>query len=379
MESNAFKPIRLKEARELRGYTMVDLANTLGVTRQAISQYENGSTKPSMSNLIRLSNFLNIPLYYFLRERPRYSIKTSPLFFRKFNSSTKKHRIQAERYEEWLTDIIEYLDGYLNFPPTNLLHIDSDFTKLKPQHIEDIASGLRKFWKLGEYPISNITMLLENNGIVLGHKKLDGKLDSFSCWHNNRSYILLTNNNRTAVRSRFNAMHEIGHLILHKDVTEEELEDRDLHKRIEDQANRFASAFLMPASTFASDFISISTEALLYLKRRWLVSMKAIATRAYDLGFITESQKVGVFKRLAPYRNQEPLDKEIPIERPVLLSRGIEVLIADGVLTKTKLLRELNIPNMDLIELACLESNYFDLGSDENIIDLNFKESIPHS
>lgn len=374
METNSFKPARLKEARELRGYTMVDLAKALNITRQAISQFENGKSKPSMSNLIRLSNFLNVPVYYFLKERPRYSTRISPLFFRRYNTATKKNRIQAERYEEWLTDINEYLDDYFNFPVTNLFHTEKDFTELKNRDIEEIALRLRNFWKLGEYPISNITMLLENNGIVIGHKRLEGKLDSFSCWHDNRAYILLTNNNRTAVRSRFNAMHEVGHLIMHKDVAEEELENKKLHKKIEDQANRFASAFLMPKCTFANDFINISEDALKILKKRWLVSMKAIAVRAYDLDFITESQKVSIFKKLAPYRNQEPLDKEIPIEKPVLLFRGIKMLIDEGSLSKKKLLDELNIPAKDLIELTCMENNFFNFETDENIIALNIKE-----
>lgn len=374
MQNNRFRPLRLKEARELRGYTMVDLANALNITRQAISQFENGTSKPSMANLIRISNILNVPLYFFLRDRPRSSPRTSPIYFRKFNSATKKNRTQAIRYEELFTDIFEYLNNFLNFPTPNLIDIDIDFTKLTNQHIEEIALQLRKYWMLSEHPISNITMLLENNGIVIGHKSLSGKLDSFSCWHRNRPNILLTNNNRTAVRTRWNAIHEVGHLVLHKDVTEEELESVKWHKIIEDQANRFASAFLMPANTFTKDFISTSMDALLYLKRRWLVAIKAIARRASDLGFINESQLINTYKKLAPYKNQEPLDDEIPTEKPVLLSRGIKMLINDGMITKTKLLDDLNMPTKDLIELTCSDPKYFEFESEKNIINLNLKE-----
>lgn len=371
---NRFRPERLKEAREIRGYTMVDLANALNISRQAISQFEKGTAKPNMANLIRISSILNVPLYYFLRDRASSSSRTSPIYFRRFNTATKKHRVQAIRYEEWITYIFEFLNNYLNFPKPNLIQSNIDFTKLTNDQIEEIALQLRRHWMLSDRPISNITMLLENNGIIIGHKNLSGKLDSFSCWHCDRPNVVLTNNNRSAVRTRNSAMHEIGHLVLHRDVTDEELENARWHKLIENQANRFASAFLMPITTFTNDFISTSEDALRILKRRWLVSMKAIVRRASDLRLINESQLINAYKKLSPYRKKEPLDDDIPMEKPVLLSRGINMLINDGFITRPQLLDELNLPIKDIIELTCLDSNYFDVESEENVVNIKMKE-----
>lgn len=44
------------------------VAETLGVSRQAVSKWENGSSDPSMTNLIALSNLFDINLKEMLKE-----------------------------------------------------------------------------------------------------------------------------------------------------------------------------------------------------------------------------------------------------------------------------------------------------------------------
>ncbi len=375
MKNNKFIPERLTEAREIRGYTKADLSNLLGLSRQAISQFENHTSIPSVSTLISLSQVLEMPLNYLLTQRPRTSTRTSPIFFRKYNSATKMNRIQATRLEEWFTDIYEYLSKYFDFPSINLFEYNDYFTTIEDDDIEDLSLKLRKFWGLGDGPISNMTRLVENNGLTIGKTKLSGKLDSYSCWRGQRTNIILTSSARSAVRLRFDIAHEIGHLILHKYIDEEEFEDSTRHKVIEEQANKFASALLMPATTFVQDFISSSLEALLYLKKRWLVSIQAIAIRCYDLGLINENQKEYIFKRLNLIygRKKEPLDDEIILETPVLLSRGLENLIDSGIITRDELLKELNLPIQQLIELSSIDPKFFDLKSHENVIELKIK------
>ena len=40
-------PLRIKDAREYCRFSMVELADKIDKTRQAISQFENGQTKPT--------------------------------------------------------------------------------------------------------------------------------------------------------------------------------------------------------------------------------------------------------------------------------------------------------------------------------------------
>lgn len=52
----------LKQAREGKGLSQADLADAVGLKQSTISQYENGSRKPSLVKAKRLSNILGISL-----------------------------------------------------------------------------------------------------------------------------------------------------------------------------------------------------------------------------------------------------------------------------------------------------------------------------
>lgn len=374
MINKQFIPERLIEAREIRGYTKADLARFLGLSRQAISQFEKGTTLPGSSTLIALTRVLRMPLDYFFTNRPRSSTRTSPIYFRKRNAATKISRIQGSRLEEWFADINEYLSQYFDFPEIRMLDYNNEPSTIVDDDIEEIALQLRQYWGLGQGPISNMTRLIENNGFMLGRIKLSGLMDSYSCWREARANIIITNAAISSVRYRFDIAHELGHLILHRHIDEHEFEDSENHKLFEDQANAFASAFLMPATAFAKDFLSSTLDALIYLKKRWLVSIQAIAMRCLDLSLISETQKDYVFKKLSLMdgRKKEPLDNEIPIENPVLLSRSLGILIEKGIATQEQLLADLSLPVQELADLSNLNPDIFDR---DNVIGLKLKDS----
>lgn len=53
---------KLKELRKTQGLTQLELAERLFVSRQAISGWEAGTSRPSTENLQSLSRLFNIPL-----------------------------------------------------------------------------------------------------------------------------------------------------------------------------------------------------------------------------------------------------------------------------------------------------------------------------
>lgn len=59
---------KLKELRTARGISQQDLAELVGVSRQTISKWENEIVLPSVDNLMRLSQVLQLPLEAFLRD-----------------------------------------------------------------------------------------------------------------------------------------------------------------------------------------------------------------------------------------------------------------------------------------------------------------------
>lgn len=59
---------RLKELRTARGISQENLAELVGVSRQTISKWENGTVQPSADNLIRLSQVFQFPVEAFLKD-----------------------------------------------------------------------------------------------------------------------------------------------------------------------------------------------------------------------------------------------------------------------------------------------------------------------
>lgn len=58
----------IKSHREHKGYTQEFVAEKLGVSRQAVSKWENGTTEPSTSNLFALAKLFDMPVEEFMKE-----------------------------------------------------------------------------------------------------------------------------------------------------------------------------------------------------------------------------------------------------------------------------------------------------------------------
>jgi transcriptional regulator with XRE-family HTH domain len=253
-----FQPQRLREAREARGMTATQLAELLGISRNAISQYETGKNSPSPDTFTAIAAKLNMPTAYFLR--PSQVQRGGIVFYRSMASATKAARGRAERKYAWIREITSCLSQYVDFPKSNLPNwpVPDDPAKLTDEEVEDYAAKLRSFWGLGKGPISDMICLLENNGIIVSRFALDAAtLDGFSEWveEEKRAYIVLASDKDTAVRSRFDAAHELAHLVLHRKINRKAITVTEQFKLIEQQAHRFASAFLLPEESFRKELL----------------------------------------------------------------------------------------------------------------------------
>lgn len=362
---------RLTEAREARGImTKSALADLLDLSVKAVSQYENNIMKPRHETVTRMAQQLRVKESFFFIPLPRKI--SNPVFWRSRHAATNASRTVAERKLNWAKCISdEYLKQYLELPSLNIptreeLGIPDDPKALSDNDIEKITLHLRQFWGLGTLPIPDMTLLLENNGIQVTYGDLaSGKLDAFSnvSEFDKSFHIFLGTDESTAVRSRMDASHELGHLILHSHLSKKFLDDKDKTKRhalIERQAFSFASSFLMPADSFRSDVWMTSLEALLSLKERWKVSVKAMIMRCAQLGMIPEDQ----VKRLwisynRRWKTAEPKDNAIPFEAPQLMKQCFDMLIDAKLKTKAQILHELPYSQRDIETLMNLPEGYF--------------------
>lgn len=57
-------PRRLKQARDMRGITQLDLSKLAGLAPSAVSHFETGSRRPSLDNLVKISKALNVTTDY---------------------------------------------------------------------------------------------------------------------------------------------------------------------------------------------------------------------------------------------------------------------------------------------------------------------------
>ena len=70
---------RIKELRLARGLSQVDLADSLGVTKQSVSNWENSNIQPSIDMLMRLANYVSVSTDYLLGMDDRDYIEVTGL------------------------------------------------------------------------------------------------------------------------------------------------------------------------------------------------------------------------------------------------------------------------------------------------------------
>jgi Zn-dependent peptidase ImmA (M78 family)/transcriptional regulator with XRE-family HTH domain len=353
---------RLREAREARGLSQTALAEILGVTRAAVSQYEAGSATPRPEILERISQVLNFPPHFFSRPVPQRAAPA--VFYRSMSSATKVARAKAERRFLWMADdFVPYLGQFVELPKVNFpdLPLPADLLVMSDNQIEDVAATVRRFWGLGEGPISNVVWLLENNGAIVTRGYLEvADLDSFCAWVASRPYVFLNADKQSAARSRFDAAHELAHLILHRGIEGRRLERRADHAILERQAHRFAAAFLLPARSFLDAVYMPTLDAFRALKPIWRVSIGMMIMRAEHLNLISQEQsrRLWVAYSRRGWKRGEPLDPELPAEEPRLQRSAFELLIGEGVQTPDDVLLNLGLPATDIEAVAGLQPGY---------------------
>ncbi len=361
-----FDGARLRQAREARQVSGVALAAMLGVTRASISNYEKGWQSPSPEILTRLSQVLNLKPSFFTTPMPSEQ-GGSALFWRSLAAATASARRSGEVRLEWLLEIVGYLRRFVSLPTVNFPPslVSSELTELPGEDIERIAEDARRYWGLGDGPISDVTLLAENNGAVIARCDLGSDaLDAFSRWYwsSGVPFVFLGTGRSASARDRFNLAHELGHLLLHRYLPQKGIGRLERHKEVEAQAHRFAGAFLLPAGRFQDELFSLSLDAFLVLKADWNVSVGAMIQRVADLGIATDDQvrRLWINYNRRGWRRKEPLDDETPPEDPRVLRRAVEMLVNAGVRTRAQIAGSFSISTNDFEELVGLPHGYLE-------------------
>ncbi|WP_298335380.1 XRE family transcriptional regulator [uncultured Erythrobacter sp.] len=363
--SSGFNPLRLSIARSARGLKKVELAAKIGRSPAIITKWESAeySHKPDEEDLARLSQSLRVDPTWFFKGLVSDG---SASFFRSLRSELKSARDKTAAKLVFAHDIYEAAAQHIEFPYVDIPQIEesNSYKTLSMDRIDSIADQVRDYWGLGDGPIDDVLTVIENAGVIVADDYLvSKKLDGVSRWFDDRPVILLAKDKETGVRRRFDAAHELGHIILHRNVSDRQLiEDWQL---IEDQAMAFAAAFLMPSSSFAHSVRDTSLDSLANLKPIWKVSIAAMLMRLRSLNLIdqTESKNLWKYYSYRKWRGNEPHDNQIDFEEPVNLASAIAMIAEDGLAELRKFLRDVGLLPDDLSSLAGVSEGTFALAT----------------
>ncbi len=341
MAIERFNHHMLTLGREARTLTQAELAARLAIGQGTLSKYETGIHEPPDDFVLHLARTLGFPQGFFYQAEQPYGFP--PFHYRKRKKLSAKAlgRIVAEMNIRRM-HIKKLAMGFELRTNRFIPEIDRDEyqgrQRTRINLIEDIARSIRESWMLPRGPIANMVNLIEaNGGVVIPCDFQTDLIDAMSQRVDGMPVLFFVNIKAPADRVRYTLAHELGHMVLHTTT----LRDDD---EMEDEADHFAGAFLLPADDVIYQLRRFDLRHLANMKGYWKVSMQAIAYRAAMLNLVTPYQSKMFWIEMGKlgYRKREP--NEPPQESPRLLRQMVEFHK-----------KKLGYSCKDLAELLCVE------------------------
>lgn len=310
MTDRAPNPRMITLAREARGLVQSELAKKLSIGQGTLSKIEGGVLAPGESILAALSAELDFPVDFFLEDGHVHGLGTDAhhQLYRRRKSLSMKSLKQVEAMVNIARmHLATFLRSVSVEPDRTIPRLDLEEYE---GNVEHVAASIRAAWTVPGGPIDNLIALLESAGaIVVPFDFGTDQIDATSVWLKDLPPIILYNRGLLADRCRFTLAHELGHLVMHSLVPSPDMEN---------EADRFAAEFLMPAKEIGPQLARMSLRRAAQLKPYWKVSMASLIYRAQQLGKLTkqEAQRLYISMGAHGYRTREPAELDIPLEQP---------------------------------------------------------------
>ena len=368
----------LTNIRILNELSRSQLAEKLGITEQAVWQYENGYVSPKLEVVNKMKTLFKVKAAYFFREdllennQPE-NIRIERIAYRS-ESINSAMKTQSElMHVKFLDAFIKKIGKKIKYPKNEILslrkqvleYLNSNQDVERKLQIRYIANLARKHINLSDDNNKNLLFHLEKSGVFIFEKSIGETIDAYSLWsEDDIPYIVLGNIKKSAARRNFDLAHELGHLLLHY-KTEFNMLDKTSYKIKEDEAHLFASEFLMPMKAFTEDVSKINKvsnpDAYRELKEKWLVSLQAMAMRARNLELITHQQFRYFFMSINKngYRKEEPLDAILSIEKPMKVRSILQLILEKKIIDLEQLTEELKVDIKFIASITGIEEDFF--------------------
>ncbi len=314
-------PNRIKFARKRRKMTIKALSEILNKTPKTISEYESGRIQPPDKIISLIAEKLQFSKHFFYMDNIS-GLEKDSISFRSLARMSASIRDSAICAGQIALELDKYFCSKFELPEVTLPNL----CNYEP---ESAAELIRHEWAIGLKSINNIVHLLELKGIrifSLSEDTLD--IDAYSFWKNDQAFIFL-NSSKTVERSRFDAAHELCHLLMHKHGI-------PTGKDPEMQANKFASALLMPQGSVLAETPRIVTvQSIIKNKSIWKVSAMALVKRMSDLNLLSDwkyrSLNIELSRRGFRKKEPNPIEQR---ETSKIFSIIIRALRDDGITIK---------------------------------------------
>jgi len=291
---------RLKRAREEINLSQGAFAKALGLSSEYISLLESGKRTPSFETLLKVAGFLHKEIAFFFEER-------KPVFEALLAAGAVDQRARRE-----ILKFRAYCERYLELEDETGRRLDlaPQYSRVSP---ERLAEEERRRLGLGNEPIRDIFNLCEVNGCRIVRHPFPEE--------SRISALFVFDAERGAAFAAVNAGEPLGlqaliaaHVYAHylKDRSQSPIVDNadvvvdeyvSLYPPREQFAQSFASAFLIPPSKLRElvekDFRarSLGYEDVLFLKRYFGVSTRAMLRSLRGLGHLSDAKFEDFFKR----------------------------------------------------------------------------------
>jgi Zn-dependent peptidase ImmA (M78 family)/transcriptional regulator with XRE-family HTH domain len=334
-------------AREYRGLTQSELAKNIeGLSQSNLSKYEKGFGLLSDEMVLKIINFLGFPVSWL-----EHNISNLPenAHYRKRTTITKKVKTEIEYSIRLIGYIVDQMSDSIEWPEFRLVPLDIEEGYVP----ETIARNIRKAMKITpNEPIKSIFTLFENFGIIVIEFEITEKFDGVSFITDKGNPVIIINKSFSNDRKRFTLAHELGHLMMHDFPIPNY---RNIEKIKENEANRFASEFLMPAEYIKKSLLNLTLSKLGPLKNYWLTSMSSIIRRAKDLNCINEDKYTYLSIELSRDGKKKNEDGFVFIDEPSLFIEAYKLHKNELEYSDMDLSNAFSIP-VDVIQRFCKTS-----------------------
>lgn len=357
-----FNGDRLAQALRGRRVSVRSLALVLAVSDDAVLDYVATRELPDAKTVERMALFLGLRPSFFA-QKPKPPSLCGPVFERSRAEATEEIRVSVRQRQAWFAELVLKLQHYVQLPAVNVpdFRVGSHWAELADSDFESMSQATRRFWGLGDNPISNVHLLMENNGVVTSALEFNCEALGGFCYRDGdgRPFMALSCDVPTAARSRMDAAHELGHLILHRNVSAVELSDDRVHALVERQAARFARSFLAPRDTFGKEVVRPRMVVFQRLKKHWNIPIVDMVRRMVDLGTL-DGERAGAL--MADYVKlgwvgNEPEEQER--EQPLVIRRAMEVLERERVMSRARLAADLPMLPGEIEQICALPAGFF--------------------